>query len=102
MSVADVAREAGVNRSFVYDILRGRSQVPNLDKLTRIAQVVKVELEWLLPGTREAVIALTELPLQIKGFGPVKQANAAKAEKRREELLAAIRAGGAKMVQAAE
>ena len=50
MSVADVAREAGVNRSFVYDILRGRSQVPNLDKLTRVAQVVKVELEWLLSG----------------------------------------------------
>lgn len=50
MSVADVAREAGVNRSFVYDILRGRSQVPNLDKLTRIAQVVKVDLEWLLSG----------------------------------------------------
>jgi phage repressor protein C with HTH and peptisase S24 domain len=50
MSVADVAREAGVNRSFVYDILRGRSQLPNLDKLTRIAQVVKVDLEWLLSG----------------------------------------------------
>ena len=50
MSVAEVAREAGVNRSFVYDILRGRSQVPNLDKLTRIARVVKVELEWLLSG----------------------------------------------------
>lgn len=50
MSVADVAREAGVNRSFVYDILRGRSQVPNLDKLTRVAQVVKVEIEWLLSG----------------------------------------------------
>ena len=47
-------------------------------------------------GTRDAVIALAELPLQIKGFGPVKQANAAKAEKRREELLAAIRAGGRK------
>jgi phage repressor protein C with HTH and peptisase S24 domain len=50
MSVAEVAREAGVNRSFVYDILRGRSRVPNLDKLTRIAQVVKVEPEWLLSG----------------------------------------------------
>ena len=50
MNVAEVAREAGVNRSFVYDILRGRSQVPNLDKLTRIAAVVKVELEWLLSG----------------------------------------------------
>ena len=50
MSVADVARASGVNRSFVYDILRGRSQVPNLEKLTRIAQVVKVDLEWLLSG----------------------------------------------------
>lgn len=50
MNVAEVAREAGVNRSFVYDILRGRSQVPNLDKLTRIAAVVKVDLEWLLSG----------------------------------------------------
>ena len=50
MSVAEVAREAGVNRSFVYDILRGKSQLPNLDKLTRIAAVVKVDLEWLLTG----------------------------------------------------
>ncbi len=52
--------------------------------------------------TRDAVTELAELPLQIKGFGPVKQANASKAEKRREELLAAIRAGGAKLAQAAE
>jgi phage repressor protein C with HTH and peptisase S24 domain len=50
MSVADVAREAGVNRSFVYDILRGRSQVPNLERLTRIARVMKVEPDWLLTG----------------------------------------------------
>lgn len=50
MNVAEVAREAEVNRSFVYDILRGRSQLPNLDKLTRIAAVVKVDLEWLLSG----------------------------------------------------
>ena len=50
MSVADVAREASVNRSFVYDILRGKSLVPNLEKLTRVATVLKVELEWLLTG----------------------------------------------------
>jgi phage repressor protein C with HTH and peptisase S24 domain len=48
MSVAGLAREAGVNRSFVYDILRGRSQTPNLDKLTRVAAALKVDLEWLL------------------------------------------------------
>jgi indolepyruvate ferredoxin oxidoreductase len=52
--------------------------------------------------TRDAVIALALLPLSIRGFGPVKQANAAKAEKRREELLATIRAGGPEMAHAAE
>jgi indolepyruvate ferredoxin oxidoreductase len=53
-------------------------------------------------NTREAVIALAELPLQIRGFGPVKQQNHAKAEKRREELLAVIRAGGPEVRKAAE
>ena len=41
----------------------------------------------------DAAVALAELPLQIKGFGPVKVANEAKAAKRREELLAALRQG---------
>jgi indolepyruvate ferredoxin oxidoreductase len=50
----------------------------------------------------DALVALAELPLQIKGFGPVKEANAGKAEKRREELLAALRQGGSGMRQAAE
>lgn len=50
MNVAEVAREAGVNRSFVYDILRGRSQVPSLEKLGQIAKVVKVDPDWLLTG----------------------------------------------------
>ena len=44
----------------------------------------------LTAPNRDAAIALAELPLQIRGFGPVKHANAAKAEKRREELLAAL------------
>ena len=42
-------------------------------------------------ATDEAV-ALAELPLSIRGFGPVKAANEAKAAKQREALLAAIRA----------
>ncbi|WP_422050051.1 indolepyruvate ferredoxin oxidoreductase family protein [Shimia sp.] len=41
----------------------------------------------------EAAVALAALPLQIRGFGPVKQENEAKAAKRREELLAALRDG---------
>ena len=59
-------------------------------------------LPKLTPATREAVIALAELPMQIRGFGPVKEANEAKAAKRREELLATIRAGGPATSKAAE
>ena len=59
-------------------------------------------LPRLTDSTRDAILALAELPLQIRGFGPVKQANEAKAAKRREELLAAIRSGGAELAKAAE
>ena len=61
--------------------------------------------EWLpkaKPEIMDALVALAELPLQIRGFGPVKHANASKAEKRREELLAVLRSGGAGLKQAAE
>ncbi|MEM7644469.1 MAG: indolepyruvate ferredoxin oxidoreductase family protein, partial [Pseudomonadota bacterium] len=53
-------------------------------------------------ATRDAILALAELPLTIRGFGPVKQANERRAAKRREELLATIRTGGANVAQAAE
>ena len=59
-------------------------------------------LPLLTEATREAVVALAELPLAIRGFGPVKDANERKAAKRREELLATIRAGGPALAQAAE
>ncbi|WP_299045199.1 indolepyruvate ferredoxin oxidoreductase family protein [uncultured Tateyamaria sp.] len=52
--------------------------------------------------TRDAIVALAALPLDIRGFGPVKQANEAKAAKRREELLSVIRAGGPVQAKAAE
>ena len=52
--------------------------------------------------SRDAIVALAELPLQIRGFGPVKAANESKAAKRREEILAAIRDGGASLPRAAE
>ncbi len=50
----------------------------------------------------DALIALARLPLDIRGFGPVKMANEAKAAKRREELLIAIKQGGKNLSQAAE
>ena len=59
-------------------------------------------LPKLTDATRDAIVALAELPLQIRGFGPVKHANEAKAAKRREELLSVIRAGGPQMAKAAE
>ncbi|WP_209504027.1 MULTISPECIES: indolepyruvate ferredoxin oxidoreductase family protein [unclassified Ruegeria] len=52
--------------------------------------------------TRDAIAALARLPLDIRGFGPVLRANEAKAAKRREELLAVIRGGGAGLQAAAE
>jgi indolepyruvate ferredoxin oxidoreductase len=58
-------------------------------------------LAKVTPATRDIAVALAELPLKIRGFGPVKAANEAKAAKEREALLASFRAGGG-MRQAAE
>ncbi|MFO7770615.1 MAG: DUF6537 domain-containing protein, partial [Roseovarius gahaiensis] len=70
--------------------------------ITKYERDMAEVLPKLDDATREAIVALAELPLQIRGFGPVKQANEAKAAKRREELLTVIRQGGAPMAQAAE
>ncbi|MFC4214175.1 indolepyruvate ferredoxin oxidoreductase family protein [Pseudophaeobacter arcticus] len=61
--------------------------------------------EWLPKAnanTLEPLIALAELPLQIRGFGPVKLESETKAAKRREELLIALRQSGAPVKDAAE
>lgn len=50
MNAAQVAELAGLNRSFVYDIMRGKSGNPNLDKLDRLANALKVDKNWLLYG----------------------------------------------------
>ncbi len=50
-------------------------------------------LKAVTEDTMEAAVALAELPLQIRGFGPVKAANYAKAMKRRDELAGGV-AGG--------
>lgn len=50
LSPPQLAEKAGVNRSYVYDILRGRSENPNLEKLDRLAEVLKVDREWLRDG----------------------------------------------------
>jgi phage repressor protein C with HTH and peptisase S24 domain len=53
MNAREVAEQARVNRSFVYDIMRGRSGHPNLEKLDKVAAVIRVERNWLLHGKGE-------------------------------------------------
>ena len=61
----------------------------------------EADLPKILSATnRDAAVALAELPLQIRGFGPVKEANERAAAKRREELLVMLNAEPAR--QAAE
>jgi transcriptional regulator with XRE-family HTH domain len=40
-------------RTFVYDIMRGKSAKPNLAKLDHLAQALKVERNWLIHGMGE-------------------------------------------------
>ena len=53
ISPAQLAEIANVNRSFVYDILRGRSENPNLTKLSQLAGAMKVSRDWLMHGLGE-------------------------------------------------
>lgn len=66
----------------------------------------EADMSQVLPklddNTRDAIVALAALPLQIRGFGPVKQSYEAKAAKRREELISVIHAGGSPLANAAE
>ena len=82
----------------------GRTEERRMERAL-IAQYEADMADWLSKAgsdTLDALIALAELPLQIRGFGPVKQANEVKAAKRREELLSVLRQGGAPLKAAAE
>jgi len=59
-------------------------------------------LSNVTPQTHDIAVEIASLPRQIRGFGPVKEANAEAAAKRREELLQAFRAGGTPLATAAE
>ena len=59
----------------------------------RLIRQFEKDMKGLLqspPANLDAARALAELPMQIKGFGPVKAANAEAAAKRRKELLLAL------------
>ncbi len=59
-------------------------------------------LEGLTEANHAIAVELAELPLQIKGFGPVKHRNAEAASQRRAELLEAFHAPGKGATLAAE
>jgi indolepyruvate ferredoxin oxidoreductase len=54
---------------------------------------LRTVMDGLRPETLEAAVGLAELPEQIRGFGPVKDANRVKAEARRAALLEAFGGG---------
>jgi phage repressor protein C with HTH and peptisase S24 domain len=74
LSPAHVAEMAGVNRSFVYDILRGRSARPGLDRLVEVARVLKVEVDWLIHGIGDIEGPLPFLENPDEAFVPITQA----------------------------
>ncbi len=62
--------------------------------ITEYERDVRDLLVEMTPMTRDLIIELAELPLSIRGFGPVKEENAKIAGRRRTEILALIAAGG--------
>ncbi len=56
----------------------------------------------LTPSNRHIAVELAALPLEIRGFGPVKEAAIAQVAKRRETLLAAFDRADHTAIQAAE
>ncbi len=85
----------------------GRTEERRMERAL-IAQYEKdmgMVLSALMPEKMDFAVELAELPLQIRGFGPVKQANEAKAAKKREALLAKFKApapNAPNVMQAAE
>jgi indolepyruvate ferredoxin oxidoreductase len=59
-------------------------------------------LQHLTPERLDIAVQIAELPLQLRGFGPVKAANEDKIAKRRAALLERFRAGGEPVKQAAQ
>ena len=50
MTPAAVAETSGLNRSFIYDIIRGKSVRPTRSKLQKVADVLRVDVAWLIDG----------------------------------------------------
>jgi len=73
---------------FGYTVERKMERALIKEYETDLAEVLSAVRE----DTKEAAVSWAKLPLEIRGFGPVKEANAREAAKRREEYLAVLRA----------
>ena len=100
---------AAISHAQSADSKCGQSVIKLLENVTgRLALIMQFEQDMaeVLPNvteaTRDIAIAIAELPLQIRGFGPVKFRNQITAGKRREELLAAFRTGCTHFLKAVE
>ena len=83
-----VLRHGRLVRGTVFDLF-GRQAERKMERAL-VGQYVadlRASLAVLRPDTLETAVALAELPDMIRGFGPVKDANRAKAEERRKSLL---------------
>ncbi len=74
LSPAHVAEMAGVNRSFVYDILRGRSTRPGMENLGAVARVLKVDRDWLIHGIGDVEGTPPFIENPDEAFVPIAQA----------------------------
>ncbi len=92
-----------VVRGSVFDpFSRSNERKMERDLIVQYERDVDLLLPQVTDVNKIAFIELALLPTTIRGFGPIKQANATKAEKRREALLAMIRAGDGSQKVAAE
>ena len=90
-----------IESPFGYHILRvveRKSEDQSAQKERALARQYEQDMAEVLPkitpATVEIARELAALPQQIRGYGFIKDAAAEKAQARRDELLAAFRAGG--------
>lgn len=64
INARELAVQAGVGASFVYDVLNGNSRNPTASKLAAVAEVLGVSVGWLLEGeATELPDAMIAIPL---------------------------------------
>jgi phage repressor protein C with HTH and peptisase S24 domain len=68
----ELAKQAGLGQSFVYDVLKGKSNNPTVRKITAIAQVLNVSVSHLMHGDdmqekTEGMVSIPELAVHVTG-----------------------------------